>query len=97
MLDFAQDRYVQVPPDYLKVGLSLVKGVTLWLQSHFSMTRPYQHVKRDISIPINQDGQCVVVKDLHTDDKGACAQRKKWSALVSVNPILTQRFMPFSP
>ena len=29
----------------------------------------YQHVKRDIPIPVNEDGQCVVAKELNTDDK----------------------------
>ena len=34
------------------------------------------------SSPINQDGPCVVVKELHTDDKGACAQRRNGSAII---------------
>ena len=64
-------------PSRLLKGRTLVKDVTLWPQSHFPLTRAYQHVKRDISIPINQDGQFVVVaKELHTDDKGACVVRK---------------------
>lgn len=29
----------------------------------------YQHDERDISIPISEDGKCVVAKDLHSDDK----------------------------
>ena len=49
------------------------------------MTLPYQHVKRDICIPIKQDGQCVVVKDLHTDDKVHVHRERNGSALVSVN------------
>ena len=52
------------------------------------MTRAYQHVKGDISIPIHQDGQCVVVaKELHTDDKGAGALRKKWECSSQYKPI----------
>ena len=39
----------------------------------------YQPVKKDIAIPINEDGQCVVAKELHNDDKkGTCTQIKKW-------------------
>ena len=29
----------------------------------------YQHVKRDVSIPINEDDQCVVAENSHTDNK----------------------------
>ena len=47
----------------------------------------YQHVKRDIPIPINEDGQCVVAEELHTDGKGACAQRKKWECSCQCKPI----------
>ena len=54
-----------------------------------AMTRPYQHVKRDvdISIPINQNSKCVVVKDPLTDVKGACTQRKKWECFSQCKPI----------
>ena len=48
----------------------------------------YQHVKRDIPIPINEDGQCDVAKELHTNDKeGACTQRKKWECSRECKPI----------
>ena len=42
-------------------------------QSHISS---FQH---DVPTPINEDGQCVVAKELHTDDnkEGACTLKKK--------------------
>ena len=64
----------------------MVNGVTLWPQSHF-YDSAYQHVKRDIPIPVNEDGQCVVAKELHTDGKGACAQRKKWECCSECKPV----------
>ena len=36
----------------------------------------YQPVKRDIPIPINEDGQCVVAEELHNDDKKRCMYTK---------------------
>ena len=45
----------------------------------------YQHVKRDIPLPINENGQCVVAKDLHTDND----MRKKW--VLSSMTILAMR------
>ena len=49
----------------------------------------YQHMRRDIPIPVNEDGQCVVAKELHTDNEkeGACAQRKKWECCSECKPI----------
>ena len=45
-------------------GTTLVKGVTLWPQKPFFYDSAYQHVKRDVSIPINEDDQCVVAEEL---------------------------------
>ena len=49
----------------------------------------YQHVKRDIPIPIKEDGQCVVAEELQTDNdkEGACIQRKKWECYSECKPI----------
>ena len=48
----------------------------------------YQHVKRDIPIPVNEDGQCVVAEELNTDEKvGACTQKKKWECSSECRPV----------
>ena len=56
------------------------KGYHTMASEPFFYDSAYQHVKRDIPIPVNEDGQCVVAEELHTDNdkEGACAQRKKW-------------------
>ena len=50
----------------------------------------YQHVKRDVSIPISEDDQCVVAEELPTlMTNVACAhvQRKKWECSSQCEPV----------
>ena len=65
------------------------KGCHTMASEPYFYDSSYQHVKRDIPIPINEDGQCVVAKELHTDNEkeGACAQRKKWECCSECKPI----------
>ena len=82
MLDFCSRVLDPLGPSRLLEGRTLVKGATLWYDSS------YQRGKRGIPIPVNEDGQCVVAKELHTDnDKGACAQRKKCESCSECKPI----------
>ena len=49
----------------------------------------YQHVKRDVSIPINEDDQCVVAENSHTDNKCCmctCTE-KKWECSSQCEPV----------
>ena len=55
------------------------KGCHTMASEPFFYDSAYQHVKKDIAIPVNEDGQCVVAEELHNDDKkGTCRQIKKW-------------------
>ena len=66
------------------------KGCHTMATEPFFYDSAYQPVKRDIPIPINEDGQCVVAEEVHNDDeKGACTQKRNGNVLESVKLLLT--------
>ena len=67
---------------------TLVKGVTLCPQSHFSMTQLTSMLRE--TFPYLEDDQCIVAEELP-----CMCTCTNGSALVSVNRLLTQWLMPF--
>ena len=63
------------------------KGYHTMASEPYFYDSSYQHVKRDIPMPINEDGQCVVANDLHTDNDKEGAQRTKWECCSECKPI----------